>query len=86
VRTTKISIAIDKQLLRLARAAAKAERLSLSAFITYAVRKQFEELRRVNAARDLYATWDDSSLPTPADRDTFLARMSRPQRRRARAA
>jgi hypothetical protein len=86
VRTTKISIAIDKQQLRLARSAANTERLSLSAYIARALGNQLEDQRRIDAARELHASWGASAIPTAADRDAFLARMSRPRARRSRAA
>ena len=84
--TTKISIAIDKQQLRLARSAAKTEKLSLSAYISRALGKQLEDQRRINAARELHAGWDADTIPTAGDREAFLARMSRPRARRSRAA
>jgi hypothetical protein len=86
VPTTKISIAIDKQQLSLAREAAKTEGLSLSAYIARALGKQLEDQRRIDAARKLHASWDAATIPTAADRDAFLARMSRPRARRSRAA
>jgi hypothetical protein len=86
VRTTKISIAIDKQQLGLARSAAKAEGLSLSGYIARALGNQLEDQRRIDAARELHAAWDAGSIPTAAERDAFLARMSRPRARRSRAA
>ncbi|HEX2687893.1 MAG TPA: hypothetical protein VHN14_14800 [Kofleriaceae bacterium] len=84
--TTKISIAIDQQQLGLARAAAKTEGLSLSAYIARALGKQLEDQRRIDAARELHASWGAGTIPTAADRDAFLARMSRPRARRSRAA
>ena len=86
MRTTKISIAIDKQQLSLARAAAKREGLSLSAYLARALGKQLEDQRRIDAARELHASWGDDALPTAEDRDAFLARMARPRARRSRAA
>jgi hypothetical protein len=86
VPTTKISIAIDQQQLGLARAAAKTEGLSLSAYIARALGKQLEDQRRIDAARELHASWGAGTIPTAADRDAFLARMSRPRARRSRAA
>jgi len=86
VATTKISIAIGKQQLGLARTAAKAEGLSLSAYISRALDKQLEDQRRIDAARQLHATWDAGALPTAADREAFLSRMVRPRQRRSRAA
>jgi hypothetical protein len=86
VATTKISIAIDKHQLSLARTAAKTEGLSLSAYISRALAKQLEDQRRRDAARELHASWDAGTLPTTADRQAFLLRMSRPRQRRSRAA
>lgn len=84
--TTTIRIAIDQQQLKRARSAAKAEGLSLSAYITRALGKQLEDQRRIDAARALHARWGDSGIPTAADREAFLAQMARPRARRAKAA
>jgi hypothetical protein len=86
VSRTKISIAIDKEQLRLARAAAKTEGLSLSAYIGRALGNQLEDQRRIDAARELHASWGAGTIPTTTERAAFLARMSRPRGRRARAA
>jgi hypothetical protein len=86
VATTKISISIGKRQLSLARTAAKAEGLSLSAYIARALDKQLEDQGRVDAARELHASWGAGTLPTAADRDAFLLRMARPRHRRSRAA
>jgi hypothetical protein len=86
VRTTKISIAIDKQQLKRARSAATAEGLSLSAYIARALGNQLEDQRRIDAARALHASWGDGSVPTAADQEAFVARMARPRARRSRAA
>lgn len=82
----KISIAIDEQQLRAARSAARADGVSLSAYITRALGTQLEDRRRIEAARALHESWGADSLPTAADREAFLASMSRPRSRRARAA
>jgi len=82
----KISIAIDEEKLALARAAAKSEHVSLSAYIARAVGKQLEDQERLEAARELHRSWGRSGVPTPRERDAFLARMSRPLRRRRKAA
>jgi hypothetical protein len=79
---TKISIAIDDRRLRLARAAAKSEKLSLSAFISRAVDLQIEEHDRLEAARKLWAAWGPESEPSEADR----AALRRHMRRKRRAA
>lgn len=85
-RTTKISISIDSEQLRLARAAAKSEGMSLSGFLARALGTQLEEHRRLEAARDLYRAWGPESIPTRVDHEAFLASMSRPRKRRAKAA
>lgn len=85
MRTTKISIAVDKQKLRLARAAAKSAGLSLSAFIGRALDAQLAEHDRVAAARELWASWGPDSVPTEKDREALRRHMTRP-RKRARAA
>ena len=84
--TRKISIAIGDEKLALARAAAKSERVSLSAYIARAVGKQLEDQERLNAARELHRSWGRSGMPTPRDRAEFHARMSRPRKRRRKAA
>ena len=86
MRTTKISIAIDKAQLRLARRAAKTEDISLSAYIARGLRRQLDEQGRVDAARELVATWGPESLPTDAEREAFVAGMGRKRKRAARAA
>jgi len=86
MRTAKISIAIEKEKLVLARAAAKSQRMSLSAYFARALGKQLEEQERIDAAGELHRRWGRSSMPTPRDRTDFLAAMSRPRRRRRRAA
>jgi hypothetical protein len=84
--STKISISLDDAQLRLARRAAKAEGISLSAFIARGVEKQLEEHVRDAAADALIKTWGDSGAPTATDRDAFRRAMERPVRRRKKAA
>ena len=84
--TKKISIALDEERLVLARAAAKSERMSLSAYISRALVKQLEDQERLEAARELHRSWGRSGIPTAKDREEFLARMSRLRRRRRKAA
>jgi hypothetical protein len=86
MRSTKISIAIDKEQLRRARSAAKREGMSLSGYIARALGSQLEDQLRVDAARELHARWGPDSAPTARDREQFLARMSRPHKGRVRAA
>jgi hypothetical protein len=85
MRTQKISIALDRDRLALARAAAKRERVSLSAYISRALGKQLEDQARLEAARELHRAWGRSDLPTAREREEFLASMSRPRRRRRAA-
>jgi hypothetical protein len=86
VRTTKISIAVDKKKLRMARAAAKAAGLSLSAFLSRGLDLQLEAHDRLQAARELAASWGVDSVPTVDERAAFRRAMSRPRRHRSRAA
>lgn len=58
--TQKISVAMGRNELRLAKAAAEAEGLSLSAYATRAVRDRLEEGRRIEAAREFLATLSSS--------------------------
>ena len=84
--TKKISIAIGDERLTLARAAAKSERVSLSAYISRALGKQLEDQERLDAARELHRRWGRSGIPTARAREEFHARMSRPRKRRRKAA
>jgi len=84
--TKKISIALGDEKLALARAAAKSERVSLSAYIARALGKQLECQERLDAARELHRSWGRSGIPTPRDREEFHAHMSRPRKRRRKAA
>ena len=86
MRTTKISIAIDKEKLQLARDAARSERLSLSAYVGRALGKHLEDQERIDAARELHRRWGPETIPTPGERAEFLGRMSRPRKRRRKAA
>ena len=86
MRTTKISIAIDKERLRLARRAAASEGVSLSAYIGRALGRQLEAQERVDAARELYRSWGPDTVPTAADWDEFRQTMARPRKRRRKAA
>jgi hypothetical protein len=86
VRTTKISIAIDKEQLRVARKVAKSEGLSLSAYISRALGNQLQEQVRIDAARELHRLWGRESIPTAKDQEEFLAKMRRGRRQRESAA
>ena len=84
--TTKISISLDKEQLRRARAASASEGLSLSAYVARALGTQLEDQRRLDASRVLHASWGPETVPTPKEREEFLAKMSRRRNRRSRAA
>jgi hypothetical protein len=86
MRTTKISIAIDKQLLRVLRRAAASERISVSAYIGRALGRQLEAQERTEAARELYRSWGRESVPTASDWEDFRRVMARPRKRRRKAA
>jgi hypothetical protein len=86
MRTTKISIAVDKQMLQLARRAAASEGLSLSAYIGRALARQLEAQERTEAARELYRSWGPETVPTSADWDDFRRATARPRKRRRKAA
>ena len=83
MRTTKISISIDKKQLRLVRAAAKSEGLSVSAFIARALDGQIEAHDRLQAARELWAEWGAASIPTEKEREEIRRLMARPKKRRS---
>jgi hypothetical protein len=86
MRTTKISIAIDKERLRLARRAAASEGISLSAYVGRALAKQLEAQERIEAARELHRSWGPDTAPTAADWQDFRRAMARPRKRRKKAA
>ena len=78
--TEKVSVAIGRDELRLARTAAKQEGVSLSAFLTGAVRARIEERRRLEAARRVLATFDPEDFPTDDERRELLASWALPHR------
>lgn len=84
--SVKISIAIDERALRLARRAAKAAGMSLSAYIGRGLAEQLDDQVRRDAARQLHETWGRASIPTEADRARFVLAMSRRAIRRSTAA
>jgi hypothetical protein len=69
--TEKISVAMGREELRLAKTAAREAGVSLSAFVTEAVRDRLTEKRRREAAREVLATFDREDFPT-ADREREL--------------
>lgn len=78
--TEKISVALGREELQIARRAAEEEGLSLSAFVTTAIRARVAEKRRADAARQVLASFEDDELPTPAQEDALLATWSSPRR------
>jgi hypothetical protein len=78
--TEKVSLAIGRDELRLARDVAEQEGLSLSAFVTGAVRARIEERRRLEAARRVLATFDPEDFPTEDERRELLASWAQPRR------
>jgi hypothetical protein len=86
MRTTKISISIDLELLRRAREAAESEGSSLSAYIGRALGNRLENQGRLEAARELWREWGPESVPSQEERSQFVASMSRARKRRPKAA
>lgn len=93
--TAKISVAMGREELRLAKTAATAEGISLSAFVTRAVRDRLAEQRRLNAARAVMATFDVGDFPSAEEQEEIVtswltakataATAKRSKRRRASA-
>jgi hypothetical protein len=77
--TEKISVAMGREELRLARTAAREAGVSLSAFVTEAVRDRLTEKRRREAALDVLATFDREDFPTAARERELLALWSSPR-------
>lgn len=69
--TEKISVAMGREELRLAKIAAREAGVSLSAFVTEAVRDRLTEKRRREAAREVLAMFDREDFPT-VDREHEL--------------
>jgi len=76
--TEKISVAMGREELRLARTAAREAGVSLSAFVTEAVRDRLTEKRRREAARAVLATFDRVDFPTPERERELLELWSTP--------
>jgi hypothetical protein len=83
--TQKISVAMGRDELRLAKTAAEQEGLSLSAYVTRAVRDRLEERRRLAAAREILATFSPEELASPEEQRKLLGlwngRQALPKRR-----
>ncbi len=76
--TEKVSVAMGREELRLAKTAAREAGVSLSAFVTEAVRDRLTEKRRREAAREVLAMFDPEDFPTPARERDLLALWSTP--------
>lgn len=76
--TAKVSIAMGQQELRLAKTAAEKEGISLSAFVTDAVRARIADLDRREAALEVLATFDPKAFPSPEKQRQLLALWSTP--------
>ena len=82
--TQKISVAMGQDELRLARTVAEEEGLSLSAYVTRAVRERLEERQRLEAAREFLATFAPDELPTPDEERQLLELWMRPRSEQSR--
>jgi hypothetical protein len=76
--TEKISVALGRNELRLAKTAAEQDGLSLSAFVTGAVRARIEERRRMEAARQVLARFEPEDFPTADEQRELLALWAAP--------
>jgi hypothetical protein len=70
--TQKISVAMGMGELKLAKDAALEEGVSLSAYITRAVRQRLQERSRLEAAREFLATFAPEELPTPEEQHALI--------------
>jgi hypothetical protein len=77
--TEKISVALGRDELQFARMAAEQDGVSLSAFVTGAVRAQIAERRRREAARQVLATFEPEDFATPEEQRALLALWASPR-------
>jgi len=77
--TEKISVAIGRDELRIARNAAEQDGVSLSAFVTGAVRARIKERQRLEAARQVLATFEPEDFPRADEQRELLALWALPQ-------
>ena len=84
--TQKISVAMGVSELRLAKTAAEHEGLSLSAFVTQAVRERLEERERIEAAREVLAGFLPHEIPTAEQQRALVAFWNRQEPAPAAAA
>jgi hypothetical protein len=71
--TQKISVAMGRTELRLAKTAAEDEGISLSAYVTRAVRDRLEERERQEARREILATFLPHEIPTADEQRALVA-------------
>ena len=71
--TQKISVAMGRTELRLAKTAAENEGVSLSAYVTRAVRDRLEERERQEAQREVLATFLPQEIPTADEQRALVA-------------
>jgi len=71
--TQKISVAMGRNELRLAKTAAENEGVSLSAYVTRAVRDRLEERERQEAQREVIATFLPKEIPTADEQRALVA-------------
>jgi hypothetical protein len=71
--TAKISVAMGREELRLAKTAATAEGISLSAFVTRAVRDRLAEQRRLASAREVMTSFGIGDFPSPEEQEEIVA-------------
>ena len=71
--TQKISVAMGLHELRLAKTAAEDEGVSLSAYVTRAVRDRLEERERQEARREILATFLPHEIPTADEQRALVA-------------
>lgn len=76
--TEKISVAMGREELRLAKTAARQAGLSLSAYVTAAVRDRLAEERRKEAALEVLATFDTEDFASPERARQLLELWSSP--------
>lgn len=77
--TEKISVALGRDELQLARTAAEQDGVSLSAFVTGAVRARIEERLRLEAARQVLARFTPEDFPTAREQRELLALWGSPR-------
>ena len=71
--TQKISVAMGAPGIRLAKTAAEDEGVSLSAYVTRAVRDRLEERERLAARREILATFLPNEIPTADEQRALVA-------------